>query len=273
MRWSEGDFEAGDGLRLYEQSWLPEGEAKARVVIIHGYGEHSARYQHVARALVERGYAVHAFDLRGHGRSEGPRAFVKSVETYVADARRFLSRLPSAPTFVLGHSMGGTIVALGLITRALEARGAVLSGAALKARGGVARLFTPLVRLLGRLAPRLQLGKLSAERVSRDPAVVAAYENDPLVYHDGMRAGTARALVNAVREIERRMEEIEMPLLALHGTSDQLTEPDGSRRLYRQARSEDKTLRLYDDLYHEILNEPEQERVLADIVAWLEART
>jgi acylglycerol lipase len=273
MRENERMFTTTGGRRLFERSWLPDGSPTAAVVIIHGYAEHSGRYRHVAERLVDNGYAVHAFDLCGHGRSDGRRAFVRSLDEHVADLRSFVARVhqqePGLPLFVLGHSMGGTVVAMFLASSEPSLRGAILSGAGLKLRGGPARIMELLLSILGRLAPKLPLGKLRSEEISRDPAVVSSYDDDPLVYRGRMQAGTAAALIRAVRTVASRMNRITVPLLLLHGTSDKLTEPDGSRDLYQRANSRDKTLKLYEGLYHEVLNEPEKERVLNDVVQWL----
>lgn len=277
MRRSEEPFKTADGLLLLERSWLPEEAPRAAVVIVHGYAEHSGRYGHVAEHLVASGYAVYAFDLRGHGRSEGKRTYVRSLDEHLADLDGLLARVrergPAVPLFLLGHSMGGTIVTLFLISGEREVRGAILSGAALKLRGGVSRILQALLSFLGRLAPKLPLSKLSSRDISRDETVVTEYDSDPLVYRGRMPAGTAAALIQAIRSIEARMEAVALPLLLLHGTSDSLTDPEGSSLLYERASSPDKTLRLYEGLYHEVLNEPEKEQVLADLVQWLDERT
>ena len=267
---------AADGRQFLERSWRPDGAPRALVAVVHGYAEHSDRYQHVAQRLVASGYAVYAFDLRGHGRSEGRRVLVRAMDEHVADLAAFLARVrerePGLPLYLLGHSMGGTIVTLFLISGHDGVSGAILSGAALQPRRGLSGIISSLFSLLGRLAPRLPLGKLGSETISRDPAVVERYDSDPLVYRGRVPAGTVSALIRATRTIDARMEAITLPLLILHGTSDQLTDPDGSRQLYERVRSNDKTLKLYDGLFHEVFNEPEQDEVLADVVAWLDAR-
>jgi alpha-beta hydrolase superfamily lysophospholipase len=246
------------------------------IVIVHGYAEHSGRYAHVGDFLAERGYAVHAFDLRGHGRSPGPRVFVRSFDEYLTDLRALASdltdRYHGAPLALLGHSMGGTIVALAAAERDPRVDAVLLSGAGLPAPGRGRRLMVLLLRLVGRFFPRLRLIKLKAADVSRDPEVVRMYDEDPLVYRGRMPMGLLSAMFNAGRRIDAETEQVDAPLLAMHGTADALTQPEGSRRFVDRASSHDKTLRLYDGLYHEILNEPERERVLADIGAWLDAR-
>ncbi len=277
VRISEGTFAAADGLTLFERAWLPDGPARAAVIIVHGYAEHSGRYDHVGRALAAHGYAAEALDLRGHGRSEGDRAVVRSFGQFLSDLRRFRARVaarhPGLPVFVLGHSMGGTIVALYAIVDQPAVQGIVLSGPGLVGRGGGAwRVTAPLFSVLGRLFPNLPLSQLKAETVSRDPAVVAAYDNDPLVYRGKMRAGMLRAFVRALDRIGKGMDSISAPLLLLHGTADELTSVEGSELLYRRARSTDKTLRIYDGLAHEVLNEPEKDQIIGEVLAWLDKR-
>lgn len=277
MKSSEETFPARDGLTLFEQRWLPEGGVRAVVAIIHGYAEHSGRYRHVAEALTARGYAVEALDLRGHGRSQGERAVVRSFGAFLSDLRLFLGRVaarhPATPLFVLGHSMGGTIVALYAVVDRPDVQGIVLSGPGLVAKGRGARVMGTLFAVVGRFAPGLQLAQLEARTVSRDPAVVAAYDADPLVYRGKMRAGMLRAFYFALDRIGRDMEFVAAPLLLLHGTADELTEPQGSSQLYERAMATDKTLKLYEGLAHEVLNEPEKDTVIGDLLAWLDAHT
>ena len=264
MRRTSSTFPAADGLTLFERHWLPDGSPRADVVIVHGYAEHSGRYEHVGTLLAERGYAVHAFDLRGHGQSAGRRVFVRSAGEYLDDLDAFLarSRTPGRPLFLLGHSMGGTIVTLAVVERAPPLDGLVLSGPALTPNG-TSPLMARIVQVLGRFLPRLRLRQLDAAAVSRDPAVVAAYESDPLVDRGKMYAGTAAAMMRAMRAIDRGATRIETPLLVMHGTEDRLADPQGSRSLHDRASSPDKTLRLYAGLHHEIFNEPEQREVRA----------
>lgn len=272
---NQGSFETAGNLRLFEQWWWPEAEPKAVVIIVHGYAEHSGRYANLAARLTSHGYAVYAFDLRGHGRSEGARAFVWSFEEYLADLEHFLAhvkeREPRKPTFVLGHSMGGEVVALLAATRKLEVRGLVLSGPLLKIGEAVSPLLQRFSLIVGYILPKFPGVKLDSRDLSRDRQVVSDYDNDPLVYRGRMPARTGAEILRATKRINSWIEAITLPLLILHGTADRLADVQGSKQLYARAGSPDKTLKLYQGFYHEVLNEPEKAQVLADLLEWLDA--
>lgn len=274
MRSSTGTFESRDGHPMFEQHWLPEGTPQADIAIVHGYAEHSGRYEHVGAHFAERGYAVHAYDLRGHGCSGGERVLVRSFDEHLDDLQTFLARArhPGRPLFLLGHSMGGTIVALAAAERRPDVSGVLLSGAVLNSPSGAQAVIATVMALVGRLFPRLRLSALDSATVSRDPRVVAAYDADPLVYRGKIPLGTVSAMMRAVRRVRKRAVAVDRLLLIMHGTADALVSPDGSRWLHEQAGSRDKTLKLYEGLYHEILNEPEQLDVMADIAGWMEER-
>ena len=272
---NEGSFESTDGLRLFEQWWQPEAAPKAAVVIVHGFAEHSTRYTHVAEHLSSHGYAVATFDLRGHGRSEGRRAFIRSFDEFLADLDLFLARVceryKGIPVFLLGHSMGGGITPLFVITRKPDINGLVLSAGALKISSDISPLLIRISGIVGRILPKLPTIKLDSSAISRDPEVVKSYDSDPLNYRGGTPARVGAEIVRATRRIQAQMEAITLPLLILHGTADRLTDVEGSKQLYARAGSKDKTLKLYEGLYHEILNEPEKGQVLDDVVQWLDA--
>ncbi len=274
---TESDFSGAGGVRLFRQSWLPEGTPGGTLAIVHGYGEHSGRYQWVGERLAAAGYAVHAYDLRGYGRSDGPRALVRSFNEHLNDLDAFLKLLRAesgdATPFLLGHSMGGCVAALYAEVRQPALKGLVLSGPAVKLPGGLGlKVLTLVMRGVAKVRPSAAMRPLKAATVSRDPAVVASYESDPLVYRGGIPAGTLVAIGRAITRIQAGMESITMPLLLLHGTADELCEPEGSKQLDARAGSTDKTLKLYEGLAHEVLNEPEKEEVLGDLREWLDAR-
>ncbi|MCP4668847.1 MAG: alpha/beta hydrolase [Deltaproteobacteria bacterium] len=271
-----GSFKTADGMDLFEQRWRPEQKPKALVVIVHGYAEHSTRYTHVAEHLVDHGYAVETFDLRGHGQSEGKRAFVGSFDAYLEDLEQFLKRvrqrIKTENVFILGHSMGGAIVTLYAITRKPDITGLILSGPALKISDDISPLLVRLSSVIGIVLPKLPTIKLDSSGISRDPEVVKHYDNDPLVYRGGIPARTGAEITGATKMIQAQMEAMTLPLLILHGGDDRLADPQGSKSLYERAQSNDKTLKLYEGLYHEVMNEPEKDMVLADIVAWTDGR-
>jgi alpha-beta hydrolase superfamily lysophospholipase len=270
-----GAFEGDGGVLLFEQRWLPRAEApRAALVIVHGLKDHSARYADFAARMARKGVAVHAYDLRGHARSEGPRVWVDAFEQHVEDLALFLARVrrraPDRPLFLFGHSMGGAIATLCALERRVELGGLVLSAPALVAN--VWAGTRGVTRLVAALSPGAGVFQLDLEDFSRDPKVVAEGLVDPLVYQEGAAARTAVELLDALERIGERMEELETPFLALHGTRDVVTDPDGSRALHERARAGDKTLELLDGLAHDLLHEPEKERVAAAIEAWVLAR-
>jgi lysophospholipase len=263
-----------DGVQIFTQSWLPDaGEARAVVVIVHGFGEHSDRYDWVAGRLAGAGYAVYASDHRGHGRSQGPRALV-DVDAVVADVDRLVDQAsdthPQLPVAMIGHSLGGLIAIRYALAHQRRLRALVLSGplAALDAPPPV----LALARGLARFAPKLGVTSLDARLVSRDPAVVAAYREDPLVHHGRVPAQTVAEMARAVERFPDVVGRVTVPTLIVYGTADGLCPPSGAIMLAERFGSVDLTTRAYEGLYHEILNEPERETVIGDVLGWLGER-
>ncbi len=276
VRHKTGTFEARDGLQLFGQAWEPVDGTDAVVVIVHGYGEHSGRYAHVARRLALQNFIIETFDLRGHGRSEGDRAFISSFDQYTRDVHVFAKRVrekhPDLPVFLLGHSLGGLIAATYILDFQPRIGGVILSSPALKISEDLSPLLRKMSGLIAKILPKLPTLKLDASLISRDPKVVEAYANDPLVYHKGTLAKTGAEIIHATQKIQAKMEMLRLPMLIFHGTADRLTDPEGSKQLYLRAKSPDKILKLYEGFYHETMNEPEKEKVLNDVVGWLVKR-
>jgi len=276
VRTAEGLFSGAGGRQILWQSWSPEAEPRAAVIIVHGASEHSGRYGHVAQALVADGYGVSASDHRGHGRSDGPRALIDRLAYAVADVDRLVSQVraehPELPIVMLGHSMGATVALSYTIRHQERLTGLILSGplAALEAAPAPLRM---LGRVLSVLAPQLPLVAIDASLVSRDPEVVRDYEADPLNHHGKLPARTVDELVRAIDDLPAAVTTIALPVLILYGTADRLAPPSGAQVLERQIGSADKTTIAYPDLFHEILNEPERETVLTDIRGWLAERS
>jgi acylglycerol lipase len=263
------------GRRIFWQAWLPETEPRALVLVAHGASEHSDRYAHVARRLVDEGFAVYAIEHRGHGRSDGPRALIDRLDHAVADLDQLVrlasERHPEAQVFLLGHSMGGAIAVRYAVLHGDRLSGLILSGplAALEAAPAAQRVAA---RVLSALTPRLPVVAIDASLVSRDPAVVQAYVEDPLVHHGKLPARTVAELAAAIDAFPDEVAKITVPTLIMYGTADGLCPPAGSVMLNERIGASDKTLKAYEGLHHEILNEPEQHQVMDDLSAWLGAR-
>ncbi|MFQ5341526.1 MAG: alpha/beta hydrolase [Anaerolineae bacterium] len=276
MDHTTGTFTGLKNLEIFYQRWRPAAQPRAVLVIVHGLAEHSGRYQHVAEYFVERGYAVYALDHRGHGRSEGERAYVDRFGELVVDLGTFVELVrqqePECDMFPIGHSMGGTIAALFAEEHGDVLRGLILSGAFMRPSGGISPALMLLSKLLSAVAPKLGVTPLEASSVSRDPQVVARYDTDPLNYRGRVRARMGTELLQAGHTALANLHKIAVPILIMHGGADQLADPEGSRQIYEGVSSTDKTLKVYDGLYHEIFNEPEKAQVLADVVGWLGER-
>jgi alpha-beta hydrolase superfamily lysophospholipase len=271
----EGQLEGARGLRIQWQAWLPEAHPAAVVVLAHGVSEHSGRYAWTGERLVEAGYALYAIDHRGHGRSEGSRAVIDRMDNAVADLHQLVAlaraRVPGRPAFLLGHSMGGAVALAYALRHEEDLDGLILSAplAALDAASPVTRVLSAV---LSTVAPSLGILEIDSTAVSRDPEVVRAYDQDPLNYHGKLPARTIAELASTVGRFETEVPRLTLPLLAMHGSADRLTPPHGSEMVHERAGSADKSILRYDGLYHEILNEPERDRVVADVIAWLDAR-
>ena len=271
---ASGSLTGAGGRNIFWQSWSPDGDARALVVIAHGAGEHSGRYEYAAEALVADGYSVHAPDHRGHGRSDGPRALIDRLDYAVADLDQLVveakERHAGLPVYLLGHSMGGTIAVRYSIRHQDRLAGLILSGPLAAIEAPRALVLTG--RLLAAVAPTLPMIAVDSALVSRDPAVVNAYVSDPLVHHRKLPVRTLAELTEAIREFPETVVAIRIPTLILYGSEDRLCPPAGSVMLAERIGATDKAVKSYPGLYHEILNEPERDDVLADILSWLAAR-
>jgi len=273
---TERSFDGFGGVRIVYDVWTPETPPRAVVVLSHGLGEYARRYDHVARRFGEAGLVTYALDHRGHGRSGGKRVLVRDISEYTADfytlVRIATREHPGLKCIVLGHSMGGGIVFAYGVERPDNYDMMVLSGPAVAAQDQVSPLLAIAAKVLGAVVPGLPVQELDVDAISRDPAVVAAYNEDPLVYHGKVPAGIGRALLQVGETMPQRAPALTAPLLVVHGSEDRLIPVEGSRRLVECVGSTDVTLKIYPGLYHEVFNEPERDQVLDDVVAWITAR-
>lgn len=269
---NDGHFIGARGRRIGFRDWLPEGEPRDRIVVAHGLAEHAGRYEDFARYFTARGYAVHALDHQGHGHSDGPRSVIGSFEDARADIDHLVNRVLEESGLVqvklVGHSMGGSLALDYALAHQDKLSGLVLSGPAIG--GGVSPFLGFVLTILGFIAPRLGTVELDADAVSRDPQVVAAYRADPLVTLGKVPARTAQQMMAAIARYPAQVGKLHVPLLYMHGADDRLVPQPPVQPVIDAIGSRDKLEIVYDDLYHEIFNEPEREMVLGDLARWLE---
>ena len=273
VRRTESHFAGQGGVRLFRRSWLPP-EPRWAIALVHGYAEHSGRYEELGAWLARRGIAVHAYDHRGHGLSQGRRCHVSHFGELVEDLGRHVEQVreqhPGLPLTVLGHSLGGLVVLTFLVTCQPRLASAVVSGPALVVH--MSPLRRRLAALMARIWPTLSVASgLDASGISRDPEVVRRYLDDPLV-ESTATASFGLEMVRAAETTARRGAEVRVPLLMLHGEEDPLCSVEGSRRFFAEVTAGGSVLHTYPGLRHEIFNEPEHLQVFQDLLDWLQER-
>ncbi|OPX07590.1 alpha/beta hydrolase [Gordonia sp. i37] len=271
----ERQFRGAHGETIVYDLYRPDvGEPRAVVVIAHGMGEHGRRYRHVVDALTGAGYLVAVPDHLGHGRSGGARMRITRFSQYTDDLARVISEtgIDGVPTFLIGHSMGGCIALDYALDHPEALAGLVLSGAAIMPGDDLPGPLIAVSKLVGKIAPTLPTLALDSGSISRDPAVVADYESDPLVHRGKIPARLGAEMVSTMQSFPARLPSLRMPVLVMHGSEDTLTNPDGSRLVDELASSTDKTLIIWDGLRHEIFNEPEKDEVIGTLTRWLAQR-
>ena len=274
MKTFETEWMDAQGLRFHAQGWEPDGSPRAAVALVHGLGEHMGRYAHVGEVFTRAGYAVMGFDLRGHGRSGGPRGHTPSAEAYMQDIDRLLqhvrARYPGRPLFLYGHSLGSILVVHYVLRRKPDLAGVIASGLALHSDLEQQPLKMTMAKVLGSLAPRLTVANgLDAAGLSHDPQVAQAYRSDPLV-HDRISLGFGRVMLGVNRWTLEHAAEFPLPLLLVHGGADPIAFPSSSREV-AAALGERATLLIWDGMYHETHNEPEKDKVLQATIEWMQA--
>jgi len=272
----EFNWSTADDLKLYAQGWTPEAAPAGVVCLVHGLGEHSGRYAHVAAALTAADYALLGFDLRGHGKSEGLRGHTPSYDVLMDDIGRLLDEAtagyPARPRFLYGHSLGGNLVLNYSLRRKPGLAGVIATSPALRVATSPPAWKLILGRAMYKIMPGMQMANgLDRSGLARDPEVGRAYGSDPLV-HDRISARLALDMLQAGEWALAHAAEFPLPLLLVHGTADRLTSPRATQEFAART-SGDVTLKLWEGFYHETHNEPEKAQVLAFMIDWLQRHT
>jgi alpha-beta hydrolase superfamily lysophospholipase len=268
---NEDTFENAQGMQIFFRAWRPASRPHAVIVIVPGFNSHSGYYHWAAERLVEAGFAAYSLDLRGRGRSGGERFYVEHFSDYVSDVTSFAdlvrSREPGRPLYVLGHSAGGVVACLYALEHQAELAGLICESFAFKVPAPDVALS--ILKGLSHVAPHAHVLKLKNADFSRDPAAVAAMDADPLIAGESQPSLTVAEMVRADEQLEQSFPRFSLPLLILHGTADKATKASGSQTFFENAGASDKTLKLYEGHYHDLLADLGKELVMADILAWL----
>lgn len=273
-------FVTARGDTLFTQSWTPVSlKIRGVVVLLHGLNEHSGRYSDFAKQLNANGFKVYGIDWIGHGGSDGLHAYVHSLDDAVADMKSFLEKVlaenPGFPCFFFGHSTGAAIVLKAMLDPKIEARvaGVVLTSPAVGVQPSHP-IFTVLAPIVSFLMPRYQFSAANKQGmpVSRDPEALVAKYSDPLVYTGSIRVRTGYEILRIASYLQQNLNRLTVPFLVLHGTADTVTDPGASEKLYQEASSIDKTIKLFEGFLHDLLFEPEREAIVSDIIEWLKSR-
>lgn len=281
-----GFFQGALGAKLFYRSWKAS-QSKAAIVLVHGFGEHSGRYQEMAEHFLDQGLSVYALDHRGHGRSEGPRWNPESFDYYVEDLKTFVESVKQEErvdkVFMLGHSLGGEIALKYAILYPKDLEGLIVSGPAVGGYQAIPilgrvevslsmeRILSPLLSLMARFLPDMGMPgtMIDPSYLNHDPENYNAYANDPMVCHEPMKLRFQSEALKAILFLQDNAQELKVPSLIMCGSEDVLVPPGSVKLFYENARLEDGKFIIYEGFYHEIFNEVGKERVYADVDAWL----
>ena len=270
----ESSFKTADGLNIFTRSWKPEGTPRAVIALVHGFNAHSGYMIWAGEQFAAHGLAAYALDLRGRGRSDGERFFIKKFSDYTGDVDQLVeiarAENPGLPVYLLGHSAGGVIASTYVFEHQDKIAGLICESFALDV--GIPDVAALLIKGISHLSPHLHIFTLKNEIFSRDPEAVAAMNADPLIKGESQPAETSAELIKAAEALKENMKHFQRPVLIIHGTADKATRYQGSQLFYDNAGSTDKTLKLYEGHYHDLLNDLGKEGVMADIQSWLDAR-
>lgn len=277
-RQNKGSFTAFDGLELFYQSWVSD-PVTGIIIIVHGLGEHSGRYQHIIDKLAGQGISFYALDHRGHGRSEGRRGHIKKFSDYIADLKKLVQLVklehPDKPLILLGHSMGGVIAFQYALHYPEHLQGLILSSAGLIPVIPVAKWKQLLGKILSFVYPCFSMpNEIDVDGLSHEPDIVKQYLKDPLV-HDQVTARWFTEFTAAGQNLLQRAGELKLPLLIIHGKDDPIVDYRGSMATAEKASSSDKTIYIFDDMFHETMNETlvKRQQVLEKLADWILVHT
>lgn len=278
MQHFETQWKSVDGIDIFAQGWEPDtSEPKAVVCLVHGLGEHTSRYAHVAEAFVKGGYVLFGADMRGHGRSGGKRGHIPSLDAILVDMdmlfEQATKRYPGIPMILYGHSLGGIRVLHYSLKRRPDVKGVIATSSGLRTALENQPAKILFAKILGPVFPKVLLHNgLDVNAISRDQRVIDAYNNDPLV-HDFASLGFGTIMLGAAKWALQHASEFSLPLLLLHGASDAIAFPSGSKDFAEALKLKGKcTLVLFEGAYHELHNEPEKEKVFKTTIDWMDAR-
>ena len=274
MRHETSFLKTSDKLTLFTQSWVPDGKPRAIVLIVHGYGEHSTRYTHVAEALVNANYAVYTLDHRGHGKSEGLQAYFASPQDAVKDLRAYFENIQrqysGQKIFVYGHSMGSIISLAFTLKYQKDIAGLIITGTGITGDETVPAPLIAIAKVLQRFIPTFPLmPALGLNELASDPSVGEVYGKDPLVYRGPWRIGMGFGLIVAGRELQTQIQNLKLPLLIMHGEEDKITPISGGHLVRDKALSVDKTFKSFPGMRHEIHNDRSKGEAIDTMIQWL----
>jgi acylglycerol lipase len=256
---NEFTFEGVGGIKIATRSWRSDDATRGIMILVHGFNSHSGYFEWAAQQFASNGFAVYALDHRGRGKSEGERFYVEKFSDWLEDVDKLadIARSENAgiPVYMLGHSVGGVIASSYVFEHQTEIAGLICESFA----------FDVGLPELAQLA-------LKNEIFSRDPKVVEQMNNDPLIANEKQPAETVSEVLKAAARLKENMPKFNVPVFIIHGTADEATRPEGSQYFYDNVGSKDKTLKLYEGGYHDLLNDIDKETVMKDILAWINER-
>src|SRR5437867_5447678 len=273
-RMTEDSFEGVGTLKIFVRSWRPAGKPRGTMILIHGFNAHSGYMVWPAEQLAAAGFSVFALDLRGRGKSEGERFYVEKFSDYLEDVDKLVgiarAKNPGLPVYVLGHSAGGVIASSYVFEHQKDIAGLICESFAFDV--GLPNAVSLLLKGISHLTPHLHVFALKNADFSRDPQAVETMNHDALIGKESQPAETAAEMLKAADRLKENMPKLSAPVLIIHGTADKATRPAGSQYFYDTAASTDKTLKLYQGHFHDLLNDVDKQVVMADIQGWLDAR-